>query len=130
MSSRQGQFASWMEISAGWQQDQALLCRSMALFHGNAHPNLKICPKTGFLMNRKGKMGMKQKLRFLSIRGRALVLLSFLLATLLAGMTVVLSQHRSTQAASIVSVGSGSYTTAAPSDLTLPPNTIYRTAKV
>lgn len=75
-------------------------------------------------------MRMKQNPHFASIQGRVLVSFLFVLATLLAVVAVDLSQHKSAQASSIVPVGAGSYTTAAPSNLTLPPNTIYRTSHV
>src|SRR5262249_18071950 len=73
---------------------------------------------------------MKQRLHFPFLHGRALILLSFVLATLLTGLIVNVSQRQSAHAASIVTVGSGSYTTAAPTDLTLPPGTIYRTSNI
>ncbi|HVU71150.1 MAG TPA: malectin domain-containing carbohydrate-binding protein [Ktedonobacteraceae bacterium] len=59
-------------------------------------------------------------------------MLSLVFAMLFAGIIADLSTaRRGAQAASIVNVGSGSYTTAAPSDLAaLPPSTINRTSNV
>ncbi|MBA2396106.1 MAG: hypothetical protein H0V70_25550 [Ktedonobacteraceae bacterium] len=57
-------------------------------------------------------------------------MLSITLTALLAGVFVDANYYQRAQASSIVPVGSGSYTTAPPSNLTLPPNTIYRTANV
>ncbi len=59
-----------------------------------------------------------------------MITLSFLLSTVLTGIIIDLTHHQSAHASSIVSVGAGSYTTAAPSNLTLPPGTIYRTSNV
>jgi endoglucanase Acf2 len=73
---------------------------------------------------------MKRKMGSFLLRSRAFVMFAVILATLLTGVIVDVSHHQSAHASSIVSVGSGSYTTAAPADLTLPPNTIYRTSHV
>ncbi|HLI69748.1 MAG TPA: malectin domain-containing carbohydrate-binding protein [Ktedonobacteraceae bacterium] len=73
---------------------------------------------------------MKQKFASLATRSRALLVLPLLFATLVFTGVTFLSYHRSAQASSIVQVGAGSYTTAPPSNLTLPPNTIYRTSNV
>jgi endoglucanase Acf2 len=71
---------------------------------------------------------MKQKM---FLRSRTCIMILAIMTTLLAGLAVDISHSHSAQAASpIVPVGSGSYTTAAPSDLTLPPSTIYRTSNV
>ncbi len=73
---------------------------------------------------------MQQKLSSFSRRSRAFAALSIVLATLLASIIVGVSHSQQAQAASIVPVGSGSYTTATPPNVTTPPNTIYRTSRV
>jgi endoglucanase Acf2 len=67
-------------------------------------------------------VGIKKMAAFINI--------SIIFVVLLAGVFVATRLHGNAHAASVVPVGSGSYTTAAPSDLTLPPRTIYRTSNV
>ena len=59
-----------------------------------------------------------------------LMVLLILTAMIVFTGTSLLSHQSHAQAASVVSVGAGSYTTTAPTNLTLPPNTIYRTSNV
>ncbi len=73
---------------------------------------------------------MKRKLSSFAIQSRVCIALSIILTALLANVIVDVGHHQRAQASSIVPVGAGSYTTAAPSDLTLPSNSIYRTANV
>jgi endoglucanase Acf2 len=74
---------------------------------------------------------MQQKMSRLSKRGRVLIALSIIVTMLLSGFIVSgSSQPQQAHAASIVPVGSGSYTQALPPNVATPPNTIYRTARV
>lgn len=71
---------------------------------------------------------MQSKLSWFSRHSRVLIALSIMLTTLVVSVVAVPSHH--SEAQSIVPVGSGSYTTAAPAGVTTPPSTIYRTANV
>ncbi len=73
---------------------------------------------------------MQQQLNSFSRRSRVFIALFIVLATLLAGIIAETSHVQKVQAASIVPVGAGSYTTAVPPNVNTPPNTIYRTSRV
>ena len=73
-------------------------------------------------------MQIKPHLR--SKRNHMFVALALVLTTLLAGVIVGLNHSQRAYGASIVPVGSGSYTTTPPPNVTTPPNSIYRTDNV